>query len=237
MINHTNQLEESRLLEHRLIYGYYPEIVTTAGEEKELLSLLSDSYLYKDLLTLGHIKKSALLEKLLQALALQLGNQVSYNELGRLVGADNATIERYLDLLEKAFIIFRLPSLSRNLRNELKKSRKVYFYDNGIRNAIIKSFNPLAIRNDIGPLWENFLISERTKRNHYAGYWVNRWFWRTLSQQEIDYIEEYNGKLYAYEFKWNPGSKAKFPKSFSKAYPGSETKAITTENYLEFITT
>ena len=236
MVGHTTLLEETRMLEHRLIYGCYPEIVTNPGEEKETLNLLAGSYLYKDLFAWEQIKKPALLEKLLQALALQLGNEVSYRELGQLIGADNETIGRYIDLLEKAFVIFRLTALSRNLRNELKKSRKIYFYDTGIRNAVIKNFSPLALRQDGGSLWENFMISERMKANHYAGRWVNRWFWRTHAQQEIDYIEEYDGTLYAFEFKWNPKKKARFPKTFLNAYPNSKTEVVTPENYMEFIT-
>ena len=236
MLNHTSFLEETRLLENRLLFGYYPEVVSKIGEEKEILSLLVNSYLYKDLFMLEQIKKPLMLEKLLKALALQIGNEVSYNEIGQLIGSDNQTIERYIGLLEKAFIIFRLQALNRNIRNEIKKTRKVYFYDTGIRNAIIKNFNPLALRNDVGHLWENFLIVERMKRNHYAMQYANRYFWRTRQQQEIDYIEEYGGKLHAYEFKWNPNKKVRFPKTFLNAYPNSETKVITPENYQEFLT-
>lgn len=235
MTDHTSLLEESRMLEHRLIYGYYPEIVTHPGEERTLLSLLADSYLYKDLYALEQIKKPVLLEKILLALALQLGSEVSYHEIGQLTGADNETVERYIDLLEKAFVVFRLTALSRNLRNEIKKSRKIYFYDNGIRNAIIKNYSPLSLRQDIGALWENFLISERMKINHYTGRWVNRWFWRTHAQREIDYIEEYDGKLHAYEFKWNPAKKATFPKAFLNAYPGSDTRVISRSNFIDFL--
>lgn len=235
MIDHTSRLEETRLLEHRLIFGYYPEIVSKPGEEKELLGLLSSSYLYKDLLSWQKIKKPVQLEKLVQALALQLGNQVSYRELGQLIGADNQTVERYVDLLEKAFIVFRLNPLSRNLRNELKKSRKIYFYDNGIRNAIIKNFTPLALRSDRGALWENFIISERMKTNQHIGRMVNRYFWRTRAQQEIDYVEEYEGKLFAYEIKWNPNKKPRFPQTFLKAYPETETHLVSPENYLDFV--
>ena len=235
MADHTTLLEEKRMINHRLIYGYYPEIVSNPGEEKELLNLLADSYLYKDLFAWEQIKKPAVLEKLLQALALQMGNEVSYHELGQLIGADNQTVERYIDLLEKTFVVFRLAALSRNLRNELKKSRKIYFYDNGIRNAIIKNFNPPDLRDDRGALWENFMISERMKANQYSNRLVNIWFWRTHAQQEIDFIEEYNGKLHAYEFKWNPSKKVHFSKSFLNAYPGSTTMAVTPDNYDEFI--
>ncbi len=235
MSNHTSFLEERRLLEHRLIYGYYPEVVTSSGEEKDILRELSGSYLYKDIFSFEQIKKPMLLEKLLQALALQIGSEVTYQELGRLVGADCVTVERYIDLLEKTFVIFKLPSLSRNIRNEIKKGRKIYFYDCGIRNAIIKSFNPLSMRQDVGTLWENFLISERIKSNHYSNKWVNAYFWRNHAQQEIDYIEEYEGKFHAYEFKWNPKKKAKFSKSFINGYPDSDTEVISTENFDSFV--
>ena len=235
MSNHTSLLEERRLLEHRLIYGYYPEVVTSSGEEKDILRELSGSYLYKDIFSFEQIKKPMLLEKLLQALALQIGSEVTYQELGRLVGADCVTVERYIDLLEKTFVIFKLPSLSRNIRNEIKKGRKIYFYDCGIRNAIIKSFNPLSMRQDVGALWENFLISERIKSNHYSNKWVNAYFWRNHAQQEIDYIEEYEGKFHAYEFKWNPKKKAKFSKSFINGYPDSDTEVISTENFDSFV--
>jgi hypothetical protein len=235
MVNHSNILEEKRLLDHRLIYGYYPEIVTKPGEEREHLSLIASSYLYKDIFNWRQIKKPALLENILQALALQLGNEVSYLELAQLTGSDNETVERYIDLLEKSFVIFRLGSLSRNLRNELKKSRKIYFYDNGIRNTIIKNFNPLAMRQDVGALWENFMIVERMKLQAYNNIQVNKWFWRTHTQQEIDYIEEANGNMSAFEFKWINRNKEKFPNSFLQAYPDAKTKLITKENYQEFI--
>ncbi len=235
MAAHTSILEEKRMLEHRMIYGYYPEVVTSPAEEKEVLKRLTDAYLYKDVLAYEKLKKTNLIEKLLQALALQLGSQVSYNELGQLLGVDNQTIERYIHILEKAYVVFCLPSLSRNLRNELKKSRKVYFYDNGIRNALIRNFNPLALRQDTGALWENFLLSERMKFTDYKGIWMNRYFWRTRTQQEIDYIEEYSGKLHAFEFKWNQKQKKNVPKAFTDAYPESETMTISSNNYEGFI--
>lgn len=236
MMDHSGVRVEERLLEHRMIYGYYPEIVTKPGEEQELLRLITNSYLFKDLFALEKIKKPVLLEKLLQALALQIGNEVSFHELSQLIGSDNETIERYIDLLEKGFVIFRLPSLSRNLRNELKKGRKIYFWDNGVRNALIGNFNPLSLRNDTGALWENFLITERIKVNHYFNHFRNYMFWRTHAQQEIDFIEDYGGRLHAYEFKWNPKKKFSFSKTFNDAYPDSKTALITTENYLDFVT-
>ncbi len=235
MVEYTSLLEEKRLLEHRLIFGYYPEIVINPGEEREHLQLLTDSYLYKDLFTLEQIKKPQLLEKLVQALALQLGNEVIYHELAQIVGADKETIERYIDLLEKAFVIFRIPSLSRNLRNEIKKGRKIYFWDNGIRNAIIKNFNQLSLRQDTGALWENFIVSERQKANHYNSHFVNKYFWRTHAQQEIDYVEESNGRLAAWEFKWNPKAKGKIPATFLEAYPDTQTGIITPQNMEEWL--
>lgn len=235
LVQNTSLLEEKRLLEHRLIYGYYPEVVNKPGEERDTLQLLTDSYLYKDLFSLEQLKKPFLLEKLVQALALQLGNEVNYHELSQVVGADKETIERYVDLLEKAFVVFRLPSFSRNLRNEIKKGRKIYFWDNGIRNAIIKNFNQLVQRQDSGALWENFITSERQKTNHYSGTYVNRYFWRTHAQQEVDYIEEGDGQLTAWEFKWNPKAKGKIPKTFLETYPGTKTNIITPENMEDFL--
>jgi uncharacterized protein len=235
MVNHTSQLEEKRLLHTRLVYGYYPEVVTSAGKEKDILKQLANSYLYKDILTWERIQKPERLEKLAQALAFQLGNEVSYHELGQMTGLDNETVERYLLLLERAFIVFRLTTFSRNLRNELKKTRKVYFFDNGLRNALINQFNPIGLRQDVGALWENFLMSERIKHLQYNELYRNRYFWRTHTQQEIDYVEEYDGKLCAYEFKWSSKAKVRFPKSFLEAYPGTETQIITPDNFEEFV--
>lgn len=235
MVNHSNRIEEKRLLEHRMIYGSYPEVVTNPGDEKNILRRLSDAYLYKDLLNFEKLKKSSLIVKLLQALALQLGNEVSYSEIGQLIGADNQTVERYIDLLEKAYIIFRLQSFNRNLRTELKKSRKIYFYDNGIRNSLIANFQPLPLRQDTGSLWENYIISERKKYLSYNKVWSNCYFWRTHSQQEIDYIEDRDGVLHAFEIKWNPKKTPKLSKTFSKTYPKHEYQIINHENYEEFI--
>ncbi|PWS26004.1 ATPase [Pedobacter yonginense] len=235
MVEEHGLLAEKRLLNHRLVYGYYPEIVNNQGEEEIRLKQLSNSYLYKDILTWEKIQKPDKMEKLIQALAFQVGNEVSYHELGQITGLDNETTEKYIDLLEKAFIVFRLGSLSRNLRNELKKSRKIYFYDNGIRNAVINQFGSATLRQDIGALWENFVISERVKFLAYQQINCNQYFWRTHAQQEIDYIEERNGLMNAYEIKWNPKSKAKFPKSFLEAYKDVETKIITPENFSDFL--
>lgn len=235
MVEHNSVQEEKRLLEHRLVFGLYPEPATRPGEERELLSLLAESYLYKDIFALGIVKKPALLERLVQALALQLGSEVSYQELGQHVGADKETVERYIDLLEKAYVLFRLPSFSRNLRNELKKNRKVYFWDTGIRNAVIKNFNPLHLRQDTGALWENFLIAERLKANHYAGKDANHWFWRTHAQHEIDYLEERDGVLSAWEFKWRASRPPRIPKSFLAAYPDCKTGYVTAETVETFL--
>lgn len=235
MIRHTSLLEEKRLLEQRMIFGMYPEVVKQPSRSKEILRELSESYLYKDIFTFQDIRKPEVVHKLLQALSLQVGSEVSFHELARLSGSDQATVQRYLDLLEKAFVIFRLPAFSRNLRTELKKSRKFYFYDNGIRNALINQFQPLATRPDIGALWENFLVSERTKylANHQLH--PNQYFWRTVKQQEIDYLEDEDGKIMAYAFTWNPNVKPRFPKPFLEAYREVETKVVSPDNYLDFI--
>lgn len=234
MAAHIGLLEETRMIGHRLTYGFYPDIVAQPGMEQEHLNELYGSYLYKDLLAYQQIKKPAVLEKLVKALALQLGNEVSYNELSLMVGLDKEAVERYIDLLEKAFVVFRLPALSRNMRNEIKRGRKVYFHDVGIRNAVINVYNPPDLRNDTGALWENYCIVERMKALEYAGKRVSRYFWRTTTQHEVDYIEEYDGKLHAYEFKWNPKAKVKTQKAFLEAYPGTEIKVITPDNIEEF---
>ena len=219
-----------------LIYGSYPDVVTGAGNPRDLLMNLSSSYMYQDLLSLEGVRKPVLLEKLLVALALQVGNEVSYSELAQTIGTDNKTVEKYVDLLEKCYIIFRLNGLSRNQRNELKKAKKIYFYDNGIRNAIIQQFAPLDMRNDVGALWENFFISERIKHNHYMGHYCNIYFWRTKTQQEVDYIEECDGMMTAFEMKWNPKKgNTTFPKTFLEAYNVKETVVITPDNYLDYL--
>lgn len=237
MCEHHSFLEELRLLEFRLLYGYYPEVVNNKGQEKEILKSITDSYLYKDLLIWSNIKHSDMLIKLLQLLSLQVGSEVSYNELSKFLGIDRGTVERYIDLLEKTYVIFKLASYSRNHRNELKKAKKIYFIDNGIRNALITNFSPLTIRNDIGALWENFLISERKKKLMYENTWANTYFWRTTTQVEIDYIEEQDGKLNAYEFKWKAKQtkKSKSPASFAESYPNHSFKTISPENIEEFL--
>lgn len=233
--NHTNTFEEKRLLEHRIIYGYYPEVVNNPGEEKQILQQISGSILYKDLYVLGQVKKPYLLEKILKALALQIGNEVNFNELGNTVGADKETIEKYIFLLEQAFVIYRLPSLSRNSRSEINKGKKIYFYDNGIRNSLISNYSPLNIRSDKGALWENFLMAERLKKTTYRQLYCNRFFWRTTQQQEIDYVEESDGILNAYEFKYSKNSKAKLPLTFARAYPEHTFNIINSDNYEDFM--
>lgn len=235
MVGHHGLMEEKRLLPHRLVYGYYPEVLNHVGDEKEILKQLSDSYLYKDILMWEQIKKPDKLLKLLQALAFQVGSQVSYNELGQICGLDSKTIEKYIILLEQTFVIFRLNSFSRNLRNELKNSKKIYFYDNGIRNALIANLNQLESRSDVGALWENFLVSERIKHLNYSGKWANYWYWRTKEQKEIDFIEESGGQITAYEFKWDPSGKVKQPKQFAEAYKDSTFKVIHRNNFDEWI--
>lgn len=235
MVDHHGLQKELRMLPQRLVYGYYPEVVTSVGNEKEILKQLSDSYLYRDLLALGSIKKPEKLVLLLKALAYQVGSQVSYNELAGTIGLDAKTVETYIQLLEKSYVIFRLTGFSRNMRNELKNSKKIYFYDNGIRNALVSNFAPVESRTDVGALWENFVISERMKRNEYGRVWCNSYFWRTKDQTEIDYLEEQDGKLMAYEFKYNSRRKAKLPPSFAQAYPRTEFKEITPDNIEEFL--
>jgi uncharacterized protein len=235
MVKHHGLLQEKRLIEHRLIFGYYPEIVSKPGEESELLKLLANSYLYKDLLTLEQIKKPLLLEKLLKALALQVGSEISYHEIAQTIGSDTKTVDKYIDLLEKTFVVFRLPAFSRNVRNEIKKGKKVYFYDCGIRNAIINNFKSLSTRTDTGALWENFVIAERMKFLRYQNIDTTYYFWRTTQQQEIDLIEETIETLAAYEFKWSKTERVRFPQTFTENYPNVETRIISPENIEEFI--
>jgi len=235
LVETTSYPEETRLLEQRMIFGMYPDVVNHSTDAQKILYDLNNSYLYKDILMYKDIHNPDLLTKLLTALSLQLGSEVSYNELGNTIGAKSETIERYIELLEKSFIIFRLKSLSRNLRNELKKSRKIYFYDNGVRNALIQNFKSLDLRTDTGALWGNFMVGERKKFLEYHEIYSNTYFWRTHAQQEIDYIEERNGTLYTFEFKWNEKKKAKIPNSFAEAYPHHEFCCINRSNYLNFI--
>ena len=237
LMQQTSPREEKRLLEQRMIYGLYPEVVTTPGDAKRILVNLANNYLYRDLLEYRGVKKPEVLQKLVRALALQIGSEVSYNELSRTVGVDKATVESYIDLLEKCFVVFRLPAYSSNLRREIKRGRKIYFYDNGIRNALLSNFAPLELRDDVGMLWENMMVSERIKRNSYSRSYVQMYFWRTQQQQEVDLIEEQDGRLTAFEFKWNTKKKAKLPKTFIDNYPNTDFKVISPDNYVEFVDT
>jgi hypothetical protein len=235
LLRHTDLLTERRLLPSRLVYGCYPEIVTRPERASELLQTLSQSYLYKDLLSLEGMKKPRLLEKIVKALALQIGSEVSFNEVGRLVGADSKTVEKYIQLLEEAFVIFSLEGFSRNVRTEIRKRKKIYFYDNGIRNAVIGNLNPLAKRDDQGKLWENYLMSERRKMLKLSHQVAKAYFWRTTQQQEVDYVEEVAGNLKAVEFKWNPQKRASISKTFIRAYPEAKPQIIHPENYHSFL--
>lgn len=227
-------VKATQQLEMRLIYGMYPDVINHTGESFEVLKELANSYLYKDILAFSTIRKPEILEKLLQALALQIGNEVSYNELSQLLGIDKNTVSNYIDVLEKAFVIFRLKSFSRNLRNEIKTNQKIYFYDTGIRNMIIGNFTTLELRQDKGALWENFLISERMKKNSYENSLARPYFWRTVQQQEVDYVEESSGKITGYEIKWNEKAKFKIPKLFNDTY-NTETVMLNRDNFRSFL--
>lgn len=229
-----SNLELDRLLERQIIFGMYPSIIQGTGDTERDLKSLAISYSYKDILQYQNIKNPDLLEKLLQALALQIGQEVSYGEIANLIGIDQKTVAHYVDILEKSFIIFRLRPFSRNLRNELKKLRKIYFFDNGIRNALINNFNNINLRQDVGALWENFMISERIKYNYNNNLNKNIYFWRTAQRQELDYLEESANTLTAFEFKWQK-EKFKIPKIFIENYPESEIKMINRDNYKDFL--
>ena len=237
LVQHTSLLEENRQLQNRLLYGFYPDVVNNPGDEKEILTNIVNSYLYKDVFEFQDIRKPAVIEKLVQSLALQVGSEVSFNELGNLLGIDVQTVQRYVDLLEKAYVIFHLRSYSKNVRNELKKSIKIYFYDNGVRNAVLSNFSPWELRSDRGSLWENFLISQRIKNNLYHNRSYKYYFWRTTQRQEIDFIEEAENQLFAYEFKFS-GKKArsKCPLTFSNNYPDVPFSVVTQDTYMDFIT-
>lgn len=227
-------LQTEQQLESRIIYGMYPDVFNYVGKEKMILNNLLNSYLYKDVLALTGIKKPDILQKLTQALALQIGNEVSYNELAQLLGINKQTVSNYIDLLEKTYIVFRVQAFSRNIRNEIKTNKKIYFYDTGLRNALIANYNPLDLRVDKGVLWENFLISERIKYLKYNNLYTNTYFWRTTQQQEIDWIEERDGIITAYEFKWKAKMKDKIPSNFIKTYYAN-SKIIDKSNYFEFV--
>ncbi|MBP6557185.1 MAG: ATP-binding protein [Flavobacterium sp.] len=232
--NNIGYIKAQQQLELRMLYGMYPDVINNLGNEYEILKNLVSSYLYKDILALAGIRKSDVLEKILQALAMQIGSEVSYNEIAQLVGVDKNTVNNYIDLLEKSFVIFRLSSFSKNLRNEIKANKKIYFYDNGVRNMIIGNFNSLEFRQDKGALWENFMIAERVKLLSYAQSVAKPYFWRTTTQQEIDYIETKADEVSAFEFKWAPTKKAKLPKSFIDAYQPNFL-VVNKENFRDFL--
>ena len=227
--------DEARLLETRLVWGSYPEVTSAPDDARRILESIADGALYKDILTFGGIRKSDILMRLVQCLALQIGGEVSYGELAATVGINKATVETYIDLLEKTFVVFRLPSLARNARNEITKGKKIYFWDNGIRNAVIGNFAPVALRQDIGALWENYLVAERRKAVAYARTNARSYFWRTTTQSEIDYVEEADGRFAAFEFKWNERRAARQPTPFATAYPGTPWTVVTHANYQTFL--
>lgn len=238
MADETSVLEESRMIDHRLIYGYYPEVVTSPGDEKEVIKELIDSYLYKDVLEENEIAKQDKLVRLVQALAFQIGSTVSANELAGLVGVDAKTVERYIDILEKCYIIFTLPSYARNQRNELKFARKIYFWDMGIRNGVIGNMAPVSLRSpeELGHMWENFLIAERIKRNDYAGRtFVQHYFWRTQQKKEVDLIEIEDGMMTGFEIKRKEGKRAGAPASFTAAYPDARFECVTPSDLMSFL--
>jgi predicted AAA+ superfamily ATPase len=238
MVKHTNIVEETRMLDHRLIYGYYPEVINNLGDEKDVLKELTNSYLYKDIMEENNIAKPDKLVKLLQALSWQIGSTVSTNELSQLVGIDAKTIDRYIDILQKNFIIYTLPSYSNNLRNELKFSKKIYFYDMGIRNAIIGNMSPISMRQpeEVGHMWENFIITERIKRNLYnKRTFLQHYFWRTQQQKEVDLIEVEDGIITGFEIKRSAKKNIKAPAKFTEYYPNAQFYGINNTNLYEFL--
>jgi len=235
MKNHFGLLEETRMLPHRLIYGCYPEVVTSQNNVEKTLKLLSDSYLYKDILLFNSIRKPEKMQELLKALAWQIGAEVNYNELGNTIGLKSETVEDYIHLLEQSFVVYRLNSYHTNQRNEIKKGKKVYFTDLGIRNAVINDFSVFETRKDKGNLFENYIVNELIKESEYNETFENFYFWRTTDQKEVDLIIEKNGQLKAYEIKWNAKAKAKIPLSFSNRYSNFTFEIINSENYYEFL--
>jgi len=231
--NEIGFIKSEQQLENRLLYGFYPDVVNNQGQEREILKNLVNSYLFQDILAYSDIRRPEVLEKLLQALAFQMGCEVNYNELAQIAGINKVTVQKYIEILEKGYIVFRLNSFSRNLRNEIMQNRKIYFYDNGIRNMIIGNFNQLDLRPDKGALWENFLVSERRKQNLYKDTFSKMYFWRTKQKQEVDFVEEKDGNIRGYEFKWN-SKKSKLPLTFIEAYH-AEGFVIDRSNFREFV--
>jgi predicted AAA+ superfamily ATPase len=232
--SHHGYLYAEQQLENRLLFGFYPDVLNHAGDEITILRNLVNSYLYKDILSYADIRKPEVLDKLVQALALQVGSEVNYSELAQIVNVDKNTINKYIEILQKGYIIFKLGSFSRNVRNEIKTNKKIYFYDNGVRNMVIGNFNPIELRNDKGALWENFLISERVKQIEYKQSLARIYFWRTKQQQEVDFVEENGGKIFGYEFKWNKKKNTKLPKTFTETYR-TDNLVIDRANFREFV--
>ncbi len=232
--DHHGYLYAEQQLENRLLYGFYPDVLNNGGDEISVLRNLVNSYLYKDILSYADIRKPEVLDRLVQALALQVGSEVNYSELAQIVNVDKNTISKYIDILQKGYIIFKLGSFSRNIRNEIKTNKKIYFYDNGVRNMVIGNFNPIELRTDKGALWENFLISERIKQIEYKQSLARKYFWRTKQQQEVDFVEDNGGKIYGYEFKWNKKRNSRLPKTFTETY-NAESRVIDKENFREFV--
>lgn len=232
-----NRYELREQLGQFLVFGSYPEIITETDQKKKIKKLeeLASSYLFKDILSFEKIQNSQVLQQLVKLLAWQIGSQVSANELARALGIDAKTVQKYIDLLEKSFIIFRLGGYSKNLRNEVVRKQKYYFYDVGIRNAVIAQFNPIADRNDIGQLWENFIVVERLKKRSYQSIIANMYYWRTYDGQEIDLVEERSGALFAFECKWSDRKQARPPKSWLESYPEQEFTVVTQSNYFDII--
>ncbi len=224
-------------IRERLVYGNYPELIhlKDQADKSEYLKEIVNSYLLKDILAYDNIRNSDKIVKLLRLIAFQVGSEVSHQELGQQLGMSKNTVEKYLDILTKVFVLHRLGGFSRNLRKEVTKSNKWYFYDNGLRNLLIANLNPIDIRNDIGQLWENYVISERIKYQLYNNVIVNNYFWRTYDQQEIDWVEEREGKLFGYEIKWNPNRKTKAPKVWLSTYEEASFEVINQDNYLDWL--
>ena len=232
-----NSVQTMAKLEERLIYGCYPELVHLPSnqEKADYLNEMVDAYLLKDILEFDGIRNATKMLHLLRLIAFQIGKEVSLEELGRQLALSRNTVEKYLDLLSKVFVVYKLSGFNRNLRSEITKTNRWYFYDNGIRNALIRNYHPLSIRNDAGELWENYVLTERVKFQHYTNIQANNYFWRTYEQQEIDWIEESGGRLSAYEIKWNPAKTVRVPTAWTKAYPESSFQVIHPENYLDWI--
>ena len=232
--NKVGYVKSEQQLENRLIHGFYPDILNHPGEEAEVLEQLVSSYLYRDVLAFYNIRKPEVLEKLVQALAFQIGSEVNYNELSKIIGIDKNTVANYINILEKGFVVFRLPSFNKNLRTEIKRNSKIYFYDVGVRNAIIGNFNSLDLRTDKGALWENFLVAERMKQIKYKQTLAKMYFWRTKHQQEVDYVEMLNGDLHGYEFKWKSKKSTKLPNSFIETY-NATSNIVDRDNFRDFV--